>query len=170
MVYFISNQQYVKIGFSKNVESRMSSLQTASPTKLTLLFSIDGDTYTESKLHEYFKDFRMEGEWFDILSLNITEQYLYDNILDLVMKVEEDVVEEKTNLWKYKLTKEVETNYYIIDSEEYIVIDSKALQKVKAMLNKAELSKLLIMSDEVISRFNIIYDKKNDIFHILLKV
>jgi hypothetical protein len=61
---------------------------------------------------------------------------------------------------KIQLTKEEDSDYYVIDSERYIIIDSKALTKVTAMLKQAELAKVLKLADKVKTPFNIIYDDK----------
>lgn len=58
----------VKIGFtSGKPKSRMSSLQTGIPMKLSLLWSTEGDY--EQDLHARFDTYRVIGEWFDLTSL-----------------------------------------------------------------------------------------------------
>lgn len=58
----------VKIGFtSGKPKSRMSSLQTGTPMKLSLLWSTEGDY--EGRLHERFHAYRVIGEWFDLTPL-----------------------------------------------------------------------------------------------------
>jgi hypothetical protein len=57
-----------------------------------------------------------------------------------------------------QLIKEKDTDFYIINSDEYIIIDSKALARVSLLLKQNELAKLLKMSDKVKTPFNIIYD------------
>jgi transcriptional regulator of acetoin/glycerol metabolism len=66
MIYFIQQgiDGPVKIGFTENIEKRISSLQTASPHKLRLIGSIDGDAEKERQLHNFFSAYRLAGEWF----------------------------------------------------------------------------------------------------------
>ena len=52
----------IKIGKTVDVQLRLKSLQTSSPTKLVCLGQIDGDC--EENLHERFHADRLNGEWF----------------------------------------------------------------------------------------------------------
>lgn len=65
--YFIESGMtgLIKIGRSVNPESRLKSLQTASPDKLTLLKVIPEQVVSESELHERFAHLRRQGEWFE---------------------------------------------------------------------------------------------------------
>ena len=78
-VYFIEDRTglcFVKIGFtSGKPEIRMKQLQTANPTKLRLIGVItdfDGKSgqEVESELHEKYKEYRQEGEWFQFIGEN----------------------------------------------------------------------------------------------------
>ena len=65
MIYLISHEnQFLKIGYTKNINKRLSQLQVSSPVKLEVLHLIDGDVTIEKKLHVLFKDLRTSGEWF----------------------------------------------------------------------------------------------------------
>lgn len=65
MIYFVrSYSQFIKIGTSTNVETRLKGLQTGSPIKFKIQAILDGDFKTESGLHEMFKHIRYNGEWF----------------------------------------------------------------------------------------------------------
>lgn len=66
-VYFIAYEYHgVKIGYTRNLQARFKQLQIASPFPLTLIGSIE--TYEpqelETYLHQYFKNNRINGEWF----------------------------------------------------------------------------------------------------------
>jgi Meiotically up-regulated gene 113 len=70
-VYFIYNQDSnaIKIGWARNVQTRLAELQTASPIKLKLLKTIQLETPTEAQslekqLHRHFAQLRIQGEWF----------------------------------------------------------------------------------------------------------
>jgi len=67
-VYFIETQdgQYVKIGYSARVFSRLSQLGTLRPANFgfRLLGCMPGSHQTEAWLHDKFADLRQDGEWF----------------------------------------------------------------------------------------------------------
>lgn len=67
-IYFIGNveQKLVKIGFSVKPNSRLKSLQTSFPYKLSVLYKTKGSTQKEKLAHEKFKNHRLKGEWFNI--------------------------------------------------------------------------------------------------------
>lgn len=66
LVYFIQRgvDGPVKIGHSKNVRGRLSSLQTGIPERLHLLGVLDGGKAEEQRLHRYFSAHCIQGEWF----------------------------------------------------------------------------------------------------------
>jgi hypothetical protein len=57
-------RSYVKIGYSKNPEERLSALQTATPERLDLMGYIPGNPDTEKQFHTLFGHLRHKGEWF----------------------------------------------------------------------------------------------------------
>jgi hypothetical protein len=67
-VYFIEaiGARRVKIGFSDDPAKRLSQLQTGSPHKLQLLFSLPGDCETERQYHKKYAHLRVgpNSEWF----------------------------------------------------------------------------------------------------------
>jgi len=56
----------VKIGVSSNVKKRMSQIQTNCPYKLSLIAEAKtNDAFGhERALHDQYKKYRLEGEWF----------------------------------------------------------------------------------------------------------
>lgn len=68
-VYFVQagDRGPIKIGISKNVNSRISSLQTANSKELVLLGIIESnaDENLEAKLHSLFAKDLARGEWFN---------------------------------------------------------------------------------------------------------
>lgn len=64
VVYFVRAGSRVKIGFTKDISSRMNSLQTASAVDLNLVLTMDGDRNFEAEMHERFSDYWIKGEWF----------------------------------------------------------------------------------------------------------
>lgn len=86
MVYFITDSNHIKIGYTKNdVRKRLKQLQTSNPNKLFLLGYIEGDKEIEKKLHKKFYSsiIRQNGEWFsptqDLLDY-INENNLNENV------------------------------------------------------------------------------------------
>ncbi len=67
-VYFIqaATLGLIKIGFATDVRGRLSTLQTSSPDRLTLIGAIyDKDALAiEAELHSRFRGDRAHGEWF----------------------------------------------------------------------------------------------------------
>jgi hypothetical protein len=63
--------KYVKIGVSKDVQTSLCSLQTASHSDLQVVGVIETHApyLIEHALHEVFKNRWVLGEWFDILDL-----------------------------------------------------------------------------------------------------
>ena len=66
-VYFIQDTRtdHIKIGFTHDVQKRMSQLQTASSAEYVLLSAMQGSTRKEAALHEFFAHARVRGEWFE---------------------------------------------------------------------------------------------------------
>jgi hypothetical protein len=66
MIYFITDGEYVKIGFTdqNDITNRLNALQIGNARKLRLLGCIEGGRETESVLHNVFQGFRVRGEWF----------------------------------------------------------------------------------------------------------
>jgi len=85
-VYVISDGEYIKVGISQNIKKRISQLKTASPKELTLLYSLDGGRYIESKIHKDLSEYRARegGEWFlhNKVTIDIIESYIEkDNVI-----------------------------------------------------------------------------------------
>lgn len=64
MIYFVKHTDYVKIGYTDDICTRLSDLQISCPVKLNLLALIDGGLDDEKSYHEKFKDIHSNGEWF----------------------------------------------------------------------------------------------------------
>ena len=67
-IYFITNYEDVKIGFTYNISKRLNQLQTANPKKLCLLGFIKKEREFEVSIHSIFKtlcpESHLRGEWF----------------------------------------------------------------------------------------------------------
>lgn len=64
MIYFLSDGEHVKIGFSDDVKKTVAHIQTSNPKKLSVELIIDGDYAFEQKIHNDLKEFSVKGEWF----------------------------------------------------------------------------------------------------------
>lgn len=66
VVYFVQRGEGgpVKIGTTRDVDSRLSALQTASSEPLILLGTMSGSRALEADLHRAFEPHRLHGEWF----------------------------------------------------------------------------------------------------------
>lgn len=63
-VYFVRSGKLIKIGFTTDLEGRVSRLQTGSPYDLQLLGTIEGTQRDEQALHRRFANLNVRGEWF----------------------------------------------------------------------------------------------------------
>lgn len=64
-LYFISNgNDSIKIGRSKDVDKRVSYLQTSNHAKLEILCVIEYRGFLEPIIHSCFSEERIRGEWF----------------------------------------------------------------------------------------------------------
>lgn len=82
-VYFFAAGHAVKIGRSLNPERRVRSLKgtkapaDVDPTTGQLLGTIPGGSRVESTMHQQFRRFRLDGEWFEL-------EPIRDAITDLI--------------------------------------------------------------------------------------
>lgn len=69
MIYFIQEQQDplgpVKIGYSRRINGRLTTIQTDNLRDLRLLRKIDGGKPQEKWLHSKFAHLRIKREWFN---------------------------------------------------------------------------------------------------------
>lgn len=104
MIYFIrSYNKHIKIGYSKDPIDRIKALQTGSATKLHIQAIMNGDSKTESGLHEMFNHLRVRGEWFrytDELKWfirSVKENPSISNIKTLYMESQKERIMAKAN-------------------------------------------------------------------------
>lgn len=130
MIYFITEGNsinYVKIGYTNNLNRRLRELQIGNPRKLKPYFVIKGNYQLEQEVHKEFKDYRSIGEWFHFSAF----------ILDYINKIREES-EEILNMYNNQLTEKARlaitklelekvfikldnTNKFIINLDEDIV-------------------------------------------------
>jgi hypothetical protein len=68
ILYLIKCGSFTKIGVSENVETRRLELQANNPLPCEILLEVETSAARERELywHTYYKDFRANGEWFQI--------------------------------------------------------------------------------------------------------
>lgn len=80
-VYFIFCPQVsaIKIGYTKDLRARISSLQTGNPWRLKMLAWMEGGRTQEAALHQFFRCYHAgSGEWF------FYEGDLFDYVLAVI--------------------------------------------------------------------------------------
>lgn len=63
-IYFITDGEALKIGFSGAPDQRLRDLQAASPRELRIMAKFHGKMSDEQALHQKFGHLRLRGEWF----------------------------------------------------------------------------------------------------------
>ena len=83
LIYIITNDIYkdynlYKIGLTNDISKRLKGLQTASPIQMKAIFTKEFDDVetTERTIHEYYKELRKEGEWFELEDLEECIEYI----------------------------------------------------------------------------------------------
>jgi T5orf172 domain. len=65
MIYFITDGEYIKIGYTRTYPIiRLKELQTGNPKPLKLLATMEGGLSLEKELHNTFRPYKAQGEWF----------------------------------------------------------------------------------------------------------
>lgn len=63
--YFIGSKNGpIKIGYTRDLNKRLRTMQTSYPFKLEVLATTTGGQIAEARYHQRFADYRLEGEWF----------------------------------------------------------------------------------------------------------
>ena len=81
-VYFIREvgTHFVKIGYTENLDNRLSALRTGSASELQIEFTAEGNYKTERELHEALAQRRVRGEWFSLPLLEV-QSFLQHNVV-----------------------------------------------------------------------------------------
>lgn len=80
-----------KIGVSGGIGQRLKDLQTGNWERLELVCSCEGNEALELELHHLFKNCRLQGEWFNLSSSDLTViRELFNDPSELVAKIEEN--------------------------------------------------------------------------------
>jgi hypothetical protein len=65
----------IKVGFSRNIKERFSTIQTGSPVPLVLAATFDGDIIIERQMHALLASARSHGEWFNVCMDAVHDAY-----------------------------------------------------------------------------------------------
>jgi DNA-binding XRE family transcriptional regulator len=91
-IYILKNPLFkgYKIGFSKDVDKRIASLNTACPKDFELIkkFPVNGGLFFEKIVHRELDGFKMEREFFDIPKDRIVEM-----VIEAISKAESERVD-----------------------------------------------------------------------------
>jgi hypothetical protein len=74
-VYLLKSQGLFKIGFTRNIKQRHTTLQIGSTTRIDIIHSIpcEQPSVLEKFWHDRFADQRVKGEWFHLSDEDVTE-------------------------------------------------------------------------------------------------
>lgn len=72
MLYLIKSGKYTKVGYTSNIEKRLSKYNTENPN-YEVLGVKDGEFIDESEYHKRLNDYHIKGEWF-LLPDNVLEE------------------------------------------------------------------------------------------------
>ena len=111
-VYFLKCNQYVKIGRTKNMKSRMKVYRVESPFNAKLIHSIKTNDcfYLEKYFHKIFNSKRVKGEWFEL-----TNQDINDILSNLHYIPDEEL--ESTIAYLFKSSDDIDKRIKQLNSE-----------------------------------------------------
>ena len=71
-VYFVSDSEFIKIGVADNLKRRLKEIQMGNPRRCEIVAAFPCKSKSaahqaEGLLHSIYRDYRMNGEWFNIL-------------------------------------------------------------------------------------------------------
>jgi hypothetical protein len=89
-IYLIrcSENNFYKIGISKNVERRLKQIQTSSPNKIYLIHKYQSQyaSKIEKAMHNFFKVYHRNNEWFE---LSLSEEMKF---IDMCLSIENNII------------------------------------------------------------------------------
>ena len=99
------NGKYLyKIGKSSNPLSRLTTLRISSPFDLQAYrnYRVPAKLVNriESNLHKFFKDYRMNGEWFDITAEQVARIDAYMFAKDYLLKTDTKAITQVMDILK----------------------------------------------------------------------
>ena len=92
-VYFIGDDDHIKIGISESPNHRLSEMQIGNPSKLRIYCIIKGGAYLEKKLQDRFKKYKIRGEWFKLTGE--LKNFIFEEIKKQKYGTEDNINSEK---------------------------------------------------------------------------
>jgi len=127
MIYFIKQAEFVKIGCTNNIFKRLSSLQVGSPLKLDILGLISGGKNEEKALHEKYREYNSNGEWF-----YLTEEIMnHVNSLDRTLMWENGLEEEPFTVISKIQKARYETGHTLESLSKKLGITKQSVQELE---------------------------------------
>lgn len=87
VIYFVlcPNIDRVKIGYTRDLKTRLLGFETSLPIDFKLLGTLQGDVNMERKIHKYLGNYRTKGEWFSYSHCkNIINKILLDGNINSI--------------------------------------------------------------------------------------
>jgi hypothetical protein len=148
-VYFVKHNAIdpIKIGYTTDIEKRLTHLAVSSPFGLTLVGTIISDDAQaiEKELHLRFSQYRLKGEWFEITRAQVEaaiktyDDLYYDKIQKAILFLEERHLEMDENKRKESLDF-VSTVVSFIDSHGGPIEKSTAIQILMESTNVSKMT------------------------------
>lgn len=116
MLYLIKSSNYIKIGFTNNINNRMKAYNTCNPD-YELLDTVEGTEEDESNFHNIISKYHYRGEWFyfnqEILDIwnstfgrkvfiKLTKENLTEENLRMIKIEQDDEYYQKTQALMYR--------------------------------------------------------------------
>jgi len=72
-IYFIQCHDFVKVGLGINPDCRLAQMQVGNPYELKLLryFKVDSMAEAESRIHQFWLNYHVRGEWFRVPEMQL---------------------------------------------------------------------------------------------------
>ncbi|MEM7746624.1 MAG: GIY-YIG nuclease family protein [Pseudomonadota bacterium] len=95
-VYFITCRNYVKVGHSQCISSRMKTLQGHIPFQLCLLGALEGTTADENRIHRALSKKHHHNEWFH-LSDQLEQILIFETV---PCEIETITIQARKSTWR----------------------------------------------------------------------
>lgn len=121
IVYIVESAGYIKIGITNDITKRLSSLKTATPFEVNLIYSCELGEETaydiEQYIHTKYEKFNEKLEWFKLSTAQIEDiKNMLENSNEIIsklkaIKIQEEILKLKSlkekhqNMLEYKLKK-----------------------------------------------------------------
>lgn len=143
-IYLVSCGEFVKIGTTRDINKRISSIKTNNPKDIEVIFesqSMLNNYEVEKELHSIFSKYNVRGEWF--YKYPILKEL--ENIKDIIIKLSKSEITKKHI--DSVIRKDYERNLLCIDLAWGIDANENNLNQVEEKFSKIDISNI---TDETI--------------------